>query len=96
MEGSALRGVARVRGCRHVLVWKIKKFVDLDHVFQHVVRPLEDLGANVVQEGIRRPSTHDHDLCRGVVHQEQGHGCSRTDGFAPNFMRVKSEFVEAA
>ena len=45
----------------------VNKRVVADHVTAHIVCPFEHLGANVDEEGIRRPPSKDHDLVDGVV-----------------------------
>ena len=54
----------------------IKEVVKLDHVLRHVVRPLQDLWADVNKEGVARPAAEDHDPFLGVVHEEEAHSCA--------------------
>jgi hypothetical protein len=63
----------------------------VDHVPGHVVCPFEHLRSDVDKECIRGPSSKDHYFCRGMVHQEERHCCSGSDGSVPNFVRVKAE-----
>ena len=63
----------------------------VNHIRGHVVGPFKDLGANVGKEGIRRPTAEDHDFGHGVVHEEEGHGCTGPNGFVANIWRGKTK-----
>ena len=47
----------------------------MDHIAAELIGPLEHLGSDVVEEGIGRPASQEHNLGDGVVHEEEGH-CS--------------------
>ena len=51
----------------------------MNHVTGHLVRPLEDLGAEIHKEGVRGPASEDHDLVDSVIHQEETHGGAGAD-----------------
>ena len=93
MEGSVLLALTRVGMIGLVIVGEVQKLIHLDHVSRHVVCPFEHLWTNVIEEGIGRPSTHNHDFCGRVIHQEQGHRCPRANRLVTNFVRIKSEDI---
>jgi hypothetical protein len=71
----------RVVGGNRIILRGTEKGLLFDHVFQHVVCPFEDLGADVDQKGVRRPAAEDHNLGHRVIHQEECHSRSGADGF---------------
>ena len=81
-----------VCGGLSVLVFEIVKISDLDHVARHVGGPLQDLGPDVVKEGVRSPSTQDLDAVWSVVQEGEGHCGSASDGFVTDFVWVKAEY----
>ena len=69
-------------GGGNVVKADVEERVEGNHVSGHVVGPFEDLGSNVHQESVGRPASEDHDLCRQVVLQEEGHrGTGEMDRF---------------
>ena len=73
----------------------VKEVVEFDHVARHVVRPLQDLRADVHKEGVAGPAAEDHDPFLRMVHEEEAHGGARTKGAVANVMRVKAKGLDA-
>jgi hypothetical protein len=92
---QALAG-AGIIGGDDIAVGNIEKGVEMNHVARHVVGPLKDLGANIDKEGIRGPPTEDHDLRGGVIHEEESHCGSRSNGAITNFARVETKSFESS
>ena len=65
------------------------------HVIAQVVGPFHDLGSDVHQEGIGGPAAQEHDAGRGVVHQEERHGCPGTNGGVAKVFWVEAKGPEA-
>ena len=73
------------------LVFEIVKIGDLDHVARHVGGPLQDLGPDVVEEGVGSPSTEDLDAVWCVVQEGEGHRGAASNGFVADFVWVEAE-----
>jgi hypothetical protein len=86
----------RIVGSNGVILCGIEEGIVLSHVFGHVVCPLEDLWADVHQEGVGRPAAEDHDLGHGMIHEEEGHGHPGADGFVSDIEGAKAEGLVAA
>ena len=63
----------------------------MDHVATEEVGPFEHLGPDVLEEGVGGPAAEDHDFGDGVVHEEEGHGRSGTEGPGANVGGVVTE-----
>ncbi len=80
MEGD--RGVERMRGAVRGVRVKggsvgVAKVFGQKHGGAERGCPLEDLGAQVLEEGSGAPATKQHDVGGGVASQEECHGGSR-------------------
>ena len=75
-----------------VLVCEIVEVGDLDHVARHVGGPLQDLGPDVVEEGVGSPSTKDLDAVWCVVQEGEGHRGAASNGFGADFVWVEAEY----
>ena len=58
----------------------IAEGVKVNHVCRPVIGRFQDLGANVHKEGIGRPSSQDHDLVDGMIHEKEAHCGPGSDG----------------
>ena len=58
----------------------------LHHACRHVRCPLENLGLDVDEEGVRGPSSQDHYFKDGLVGEEQGHCCSGANGMGADLV----------
>jgi hypothetical protein len=76
---KALAGAGVIR-CNQVLMCSIEEGVKVNHVTQHIVGPFDDLRLDVDKKGIQGSMSKDNCLCKGVVHDEEGHGASLPDG----------------
>jgi hypothetical protein len=63
----------------------------VNHFFAHIIGPLKDLWADVHQEGVRRPTTENHDFCGRDVLKEEGHSGPGPDGSISEFVGVETE-----
>ncbi len=71
----------------------IKKGVYFYHTTaDHVGSPFQDLGPDVVEEGLGEPMTKNHDAVAGVVLKKKGHSGPRSNRLGPDFMRVEAKF----
>jgi hypothetical protein len=70
----------RIVGSNGVILCGIEEGIVLNHVFGHVVCPLEDLGADVHQEGVGRPVAKDHPGADRFVSDIEG---AEAEGLVP-------------
>ena len=71
-------GALKVIG--NVIEANVEEGLEVNHVGGHVVGPLEDLGSDVDEEGVGRPTAENHDFGGGVIVHEQCHGCTGSEG----------------
>ncbi|KAI2502044.1 hypothetical protein MHU86_12447 [Fragilaria crotonensis] len=90
-KGDCPRPCEWVGGVGASRVSCIEEGVVVDHVPAHLIGPLKDLWANVVEEGVGRPAPKYHDLGHWVVHEEEPHRSSRPDGSSSDIVRPVAE-----
>ncbi len=79
-RGTAIEGLLKalagsgVLRCDKIAAGGVKERVEVDHVAGHVVRPLQNLGADINKKGVARPASENHDPFFGMVHEEEAHG----------------------
>lgn len=93
MLGGRGTGPPGPRGVRGVAsrVGGVEKGIVLDHIAAKLIGPFENLGSNVVEEGVGGPASQEHDLGDGMVHEKEGHGGSGSEGFGSDVRRFISE-----
>ena len=86
MLGGRGTGSPGPRGVRRVTsrVGGVEEGIVVDHIAAKLIGPLENLGSNVVEEGIGGPASQEHDLGDRVIHEKEGHGGSGPEGFGPD------------
>ena len=83
----------RAKGRDFFVIWNVEEGLCVEHVFGNVLAELGNLFADVVEEGVRRPASNDHDIVDQDLYEVHRHGSPGAKGVGVDLDWFETKFL---